>query len=162
MRRLAKYRKLSQKGLKFIAGFEGFRNHAYNDAAGNATIGYGHLLHMGGVTVNERNKRISKVRALLLLRKDCHKAANAVRKLQIKLSQNEFDALVSFAFNLGSGYFSRTHSIGKEISSRNYLGIANSMLLYSQAGGRRLEGLVRRRRMERRLFLNGNYNAQEG
>src|SRR3954462_14334785 len=109
MRRPARFRRISKKGVVFIAGFEGFRSEPYNDPAGYATVGYGHLIRYGPVRVTDRP--ISKRKAIRLLKKDMHKSASAVRKLDLKLTQAEFDALVSFAFNLGFGYFSGGHDM---------------------------------------------------
>ena len=102
---------VSEKGLEFIGRFEGFRDMPYNDAAvpPNATIGYGHMIHRGPVTVNDRiryKKGITQANALTLLRADAALAVYAVRRYcKVPLTQPQFDALVSFTFNCGAGAF---------------------------------------------------------
>jgi len=156
MRIPARFRRSSMKGVKFVAEFEGFRSHPYNDPAGYATVGYGHLIRYG--PIHSGDKAISKKQALKLLRRDMKRSAAAVRKLKIRLSQNEFDALVSFAFNLGTGYFSGDHDMARAIRSKSYHRIADAFMEYDRAGHRRLVGLTRRRGRERRLFLSGRYH----
>jgi lysozyme len=156
MRIPARFRRISKKGVVFIAGFEGFRSHPYNDSAGYATVGYGHLIRYGPIRPND--KPISKRKALKLLKKDIRKSTTAVRKLNLKLTQAEFDALVSFAFNLGFGYFNGGHDMAKAIRSKKRCQIGNAFLEYDWAGHHRAPGLTRRRRRERRLFLSGRYH----
>lgn len=95
---------LSSKGAAFIGAFEGFRAQCYDDAAGNCTIGYGHLVHLGPTTTADRTKwgTISKAEGLQLLERDAAKAALAVSdKIAVTLLQPEFDALVSLVYNCG-------------------------------------------------------------
>src|SRR5918995_4220849 len=97
---------LSDNGARFIARFEGFRSNLYDDAAGHCTIGYGHLVHRGrcdGSELAELRAGISEERALQLLRADAAAAADAVgRSVSVPLTEHQFDALVSFTFNVGS------------------------------------------------------------
>lgn len=144
--RLRRPQHLSRKGAKFIAQFEGFSARPYRDAVGVLTQGYGHTgVGIGGVW--------SQRKALRVLRSDAGFVARAVRRLPIKLNQNQFDALVSFGFNLGPGYFARGHTLGDALHRKDYRAVANAFLLYDQAGGHSLPGLTRRRNAERRLFL---------
>src|SRR3954468_22292218 len=96
---------LSGEGARFIGRFEGFRGQMYNDAAGHCTIGYGHLVHRGpidGSEAAEFKHGIGEERALAILRQDAASAAAAVREcVEVPLTQPQFDALVSFTFNLG-------------------------------------------------------------
>ena len=102
-------RKLSKAGAHFIATFEGFRSELYDDAAGHCTIGFGHLVHHGrcdGGEPRELRRGVTRERALELLQEDAKAAADAVnRVVEVPLSQPQFDALVSFVFNVGAGAF---------------------------------------------------------
>src|SRR5438105_14696901 len=96
---------LSRKGALFIASFEGFVAHPYNDPTRNATIGYGHLLHLGPVTRKDLDNwgSITQEQALGLLLADSTRAAGCIldRVHPPFRFQHRFDALVSFVFNLG-------------------------------------------------------------
>lgn len=139
--------KTSQKGIDLIKKFEGCRLDAYKCPAGVLTIGYGHT---AGVTAGQK---ISPAQAEVYLRTDLEKYEKNVEKYNNRYSwtQNEFDALVSFAFNIGS--------IDKLIANgtRTKAVIAEKILLYNKAGGKVLTGLTKRRQAERELFLSGAY-----
>lgn len=155
-------RRLSRKGAEFIARFEGFVPTPYNDAAGHATIGYGHLIHLGPVTDADRRKwgRLTRAAGLALLRKDAQTAANSVARVRPRImSQARFDALVSFVFNVGAGAFEQS-TLHKRLSRAGREGAADELLKWDQAGGRRLAGLDVRRRAERELFLRGDYGTR--
>src|SRR5579862_3661302 len=100
---------VSDAGLRFIGRFEGFRPKLYDDPAGNCTIGFGHLVHLGptdGSEPDELRAGISRERGLELLRADAGAAARAVRSsVRVPLSRCQFEALVSFAYNVGAGAF---------------------------------------------------------
>lgn len=155
---LRRPRKLSTKGAEFIARFEGFRSAPYNDAAGHATIGFGHLIHMGPVTDADRRKwgKLTYGAALKLLQKDAAIAAKSVYKNAKPTKQSRFDALVSFTFNVGTGAFERS-TLLKKHQAKDYPGAANEFAKWDMAGGRHLLGLTRRRQAERRLYLLGKY-----
>ena len=135
--------KTSQNGIDLIKKFEGCRLKAYKCAAGVWTIGYGHTNGVKSTNV------ITQEKAEELLKKDLEKYEKNVEKYNGKYgwNQNEFDALVSFAFNLGS--------IDKLTinGTRSRATIAEKMLAYNNAGGRVLAGLTERRKAERELFL---------
>ena len=134
-------------GIRFIAGFEGCRLRAYQDAVGVWTIGYGHTtnVHQGQV--------ITKARAVQLLKQDVRdKAADAVRRLvKVPLTQNEFTALVSLVFNIGAGAF-ESSTLLRLLNGKHYFLASLQFLRWNRAGGQVLLGLSRRRRAERRLF----------
>lgn len=137
----------SEKGVKMIASFEGCRLTAYLDVAGVPTIGFGHVagVQMGDV--------ITKEQALHMLAKDLkkfEKHVNGYNKIY-NFTQNEFDALVSFAYNIGN--IKQLTASG----TRSKTQIAAKMLLYVKAGGKRVPGLVNRRQKERNLFVTGGY-----
>jgi GH24 family phage-related lysozyme (muramidase) len=135
--------KASDKCIELIKKFEGCRLKAYRDPAGVLTIGYGHTRN---VTLGQT---ITEERALQYLRDDLVKAQTEVSKYNTiyKWNQNEFDALVSFVFNIGS--LSGLTKFG----TRSKEEIASKMLLYVNAGGKKLEGLVKRRKAEHDLFV---------
>lgn len=96
-------RNVSSAGLNRIGIFEGLRLRVYNDKYGHATIGYGHLLHRGPYTTKDR-QTITESEARDLLRKDAYVYADAVNAaVHEPLTQNQFDALVCLAFNIGVG-----------------------------------------------------------
>jgi lysozyme len=144
---------LSDKGLTMIANSEGYRARAYEDAAGHATIGFGHLLHHGGLTSADMAMEWDRARALNVLRNDAAEAQSAVRQLvKVPLTQNEFDALTSFVFNVGRGAFADS-TLLRLLNEGKRGQAANQFLRWDKAGGKTLLGLSRRRRAERSLFL---------
>jgi lysozyme len=148
--------RLSRAGAELIARFEGFVPRPYNDAAGHATIAFGHLLHHGPVTAADRGRwgTISLERGLTLLSEDAREAARAVeRGVRVPLTQEQFDALVSFVFNVGVGAFGSS-TLLRRLNAGDRAGAADELLRGSRAGGRVLEGLLNRRRAERALFLS--------
>jgi GH24 family phage-related lysozyme (muramidase) len=168
---------LSAKGAAFIGAFEGFRAECYDDAAGNCTIGYGHLIHTGPTTAADRAKwgTISRTRAAQLLQADAAHAAAAVRDhVHVPLRQGQFDALVSLAYNCGPGVIP---GVADVINTRpRYLypkptedGLAayrsrvqSTLVAYDHAGGQVLAGLKRRRQAEFVLFDTGHYTKAAG
>lgn len=147
--------KTSTRGLNLITTFEGLRLKAYKPTPHDVwTIGVGHThgVHAG--------QRISKVTAFRFLREDVAWAEKAVRGLRIQLNQNQFDALVSFTFNLGAGILASSHDIGRLLREKRYTAAANSMLEYRDPGTIEEAGLLRRRRAERHLFLSHPIRAK--
>lgn len=138
---------ISNKGIALIGRFEGCRLTAYKCPAGVWTIGYGHTGSVDGVKVGNGMK-ITKDKATELLRFDCARFEAHVSKYsRYNWTQNEFDALVSFAYNVGN--INGLTASGKRSRSE----IAEAMLRYNKAGGKVLSGLTRRRQAERELFL---------
>lgn len=137
--------KTSQNGIDLIKKFEGCRLDAYKCPAGVWTIGYGHT---AGVTCG---MKISPAQAEAYLRADLEKYEKKVEKYndRYRWTQNEFDAMVSFAYNLGS--IDKLTADG----TRTKAVIAEKMLLYNKAGEKVITGLTRRRQAERELFLSG-------
>lgn len=142
---------VSEKGLEFIARWEGCVLHAYDDGTGVWTIGIGHT---GGV---KPGQTITRARALALLRQDAGHAVAAVNSLGLHLTQPEFDALVSFAFNCGGGAL--TGGVSKNLHAGSPQAAMVVLREYDHAAGRVLTGLVRRRAAESALFLHGSYGA---
>jgi lysozyme len=150
---------LSAAGLSFIARHEGFRARAYSDAAGYETIGYGHR-----VTAGERYPHgIGEEAARRLLAADAGQAEEAVRAgVGVALIQAEFDALISFTFNVGAGAFARS-TLRQRLNAGDFTGAADEFLRWNKLrvnGALCVSpGLTRRREDERRLFRDGDYGA---
>lgn len=145
---------ISNKGLDLIKQFEGCRLKAYKDPAGVPTIAYGHT---AGVKMGDT---ITQEQADELLRDDLVIYEGKVAKYDDKYhwNQNQFDALVSFAYNIGS--IDQLTSNGR----RSIKTISDKILEYNKAGGKKLEGLVRRRKAEKALFdeaVEGDSSAVE-
>jgi GH24 family phage-related lysozyme (muramidase)/LysM repeat protein len=139
---------LSQKGIDLIKSFEGLRTRAYRDPVGVWTIGYGHT---GGV---KPGQVISRERAEQLLRADTAWAQAAVRRsVKVPLTQGQFDALTSFTFNLGAGALASS-TLVKKLNARDYAGAQKEFGRWVHAGGEVLQGLVRRRAAEAKMFGN--------
>lgn len=134
-------RKIGQAGLNLIKEFEGCRLKAYQCAAGVWTIGYGHT---AGV---KQGQTITQAQAESFLKQDCEKFEKYVNNatyvpITESLNQNQFDALMSFAFNCGA------YNLKKLCAGRNATQIANALSKYNKAAGKTLNGLVRRRAAE--------------
>jgi len=156
----AKPTKLSPNGAAFIGRFEGFRGAMYNDAAGHCTIGFGHLVHHGPINGGESAEfkaGITRERALQLLQADAAIAAKCVAtKVKVPLSQAQFDALVSFTFNVGTGAF-QDSTLLRMLNAGDYSAVPGQLERWSRAGGRVLQGLLNRRHAEGTLFSRGAY-----
>lgn len=137
----------SQKGIDLIKKFEGCRLEAYKCPAGVWTIGYGHTK---GV---QNGQKITQAQAEELLREDLRIYEQAVEScVKVPLSQNQFEALVSFCYNCG-GEALRTSTLLKLLNEGKYSEAGEQFLRWNKAGGRVLAGLTRRREEERKLFL---------
>jgi lysozyme len=147
---------LSEAGARFIAGFEGFGQRLYNDVAGHCTIGYGHLVHRGNCTGREPQRwrnGLSQAEALDLLREDCAVRVAVVREaVDVSLNQNQFDALVSFVFNVGETNF-RTSTLLRKLNGGDYDAVPDELKKWVNAGGKPVAGLVRRRSEEAAMFV---------
>lgn len=147
--------RLSDAGIDFIAKFEGRRMAVYLDPVGLPTVGVGHLL-----TAAEKKKwpvghKLSTAEVNELFRKDVKRFEDAVNsKVKVPLRQNEFDALVSLAFNIGTGALSKS-TVLRRLNAGDRHGAADAFLSWNKAGGRVLNGLTRRRKAEREMFLSG-------
>lgn len=135
----------TRKAKDLIELFEGLRLRAYRDPVGKPTIGYGHTsgVRMGDV--------ITKEQAEILLEADMTLVIKKLESYDSKYhwNENEFNALLSFGFNLGIGSIDQVTANGTRTKGE----IASKMLLYYNAGGKRLEGLARRRQKEHDLFI---------
>lgn len=148
--------KTSDAGRKMIEDFEGCILHAYNDGTGTPTIGYGHTSAAGPPFVT-MGMKIDEGEADQFLASDLGRVESTVSDLiEVALSQTQFDALVSFQFN--TGWLGHPGcSLRKALNGGNYKLAGSDFMLYDEASGRVLTGLLRRRQTERMLFLTGKY-----
>lgn len=144
--------KISQKGLKIIKGHETLVLEAYPDPGYGwkvPTIGWGHT----GPDV-KRGDKITKKRADQLLLEDLGVAERAVSvNVNVPLTQNQFDALVSLVFNIGVGRFMGS-TLLKKLNAGDYMGAANEFPKWRKSNGQVMGGLIRRRAEEKALFLS--------
>ena len=139
---------ISQNGIDLIKQFEGCKLKAYQCSAGVWTIGYGHT----GSDVY-KGLTITQEKAESLLKSDLIVHCNNVSKLvKVKLNQNQFDALVSFEYNVGYGNFSSS-TLLKLLNKGDYTGAAGQFEKWVYAGKTVLAGLQKRRKAEKELFL---------
>lgn len=143
--------KINNEGLELIKSFEGLKLIAYLCPAGVWTIGYGHT---SGV---KKGQVITKAQAENMLKSDLKRYEAYVNdNVHIDLNENQFSALVSFTFNCGVG------NLRTLVKGRTAEQIAEAMLLYNKASGTPLNGLIRRRKAERELFLKpASVNLEE-
>lgn len=142
--------KTSQAGIDLIKSFEGYSATPYEDVVDKLTIGYGHLIKPGEIFT-----AIGPEQAEMILASDLGEAEKAVSDLvKEPLSQNEFDALVSFTFNLGRNAL-KNSTLLRLLKSGQVEAAADQILRWDHAGGKVVAGLTRRRQAERSLFLHG-------
>lgn len=144
---------ISDKGSSLIKQFEGLRLTAYQDSVGVWTIGYGWTQPVDGKPIRP-GMTIKEETAERLLRTGLVGYESDVSKLvKVKLTQGQFDALVSFAYNLGTRALS-TSTLLQKLNAGDYAGAADEFPRWNKAGGKVLPGLMRRREAERALFLS--------
>ena len=141
--------KTGTKGIDLIKHFEGCELEAYKCAAGVWTIGYGHIK---GVT---SNSVITQEQAEQMLVEELNEYEGYINNMvTTPLSQNQFDALVSWVYNLGGGNL-KASTLLKVVNSGEFDGVPAQIMRWNKAGGKVLEGLTRRRQAEADLF-SGN------
>lgn len=141
--------KTSEAGKIFIKEKEGLRLEAYRCSAGVLTIGYGHT---GGDV--DPGMKITPEQAEVYFLKDLENKAERYvnRYVKVKLTQGQFDALVSFTFNLGAGNLLKS-TLLKLLNTGDYAGAAEQFERWTKSGGKITPGLVKRRREEKEMFL---------
>lgn len=144
---------LSSNGLQFIKGFEGFKGSPYLDSAGIPTIGYGTIMYPDGSRVTMNDNDIDEAQAEQYLAFEISQKCGGVSKMVSgSVNQNQFDALVSFAYNLGLGALHGSTLL--KLVNQNLLDqAANEFPKWNHAGGVAVPGLTRRRLAEQQLFL---------
>ena len=143
--------RISQEGVNLIKHFEGCRLEAYKCPAGVWTIGYGHTK---GV---KEGDAIEQEAAEAFLIEDLESFEQAVTRLvEVPLTQQQFDALVSWTFNLGAGNLAES-TLLRKLNNYQYAEVPEQMMRWVRAGGKVLDGLVRRRAAEAALFQNKDW-----
>ena len=136
------------EGLALIKKFEGCELKAYQCSAGVWTIGYGHTKDV------EEGDTISKDQAEEMLVEELHEYENYINEyVTAPLSQNQFDAMVSWVYNLGPANL-KASTLLKVLNAGDYEGVPAQIRRWNKAGGEILDGLIRRREAEARLFKN--------
>ena len=140
--------KISEKGIEAIKSFEGLRLETYEDPAGVLTIGYGHT----GDNVWPGDK-ISEYWATDLLKRDLAKVEEQIDSLGLRLSQGQADALISFTFNLGFERLLNSSLLRVIRNGGSMRQIKHEFKRWVYANGKKLEGLVKRRKWEADRFF---------
>lgn len=147
--------KTSEKGIALIKKYEGFESRPYLDAVGVPTIGFGATHYGNGTKVRMSDKSITETVASELLVKMLVGYENTVKMLvQKPINQNQFDALVSFVYNLGGVNLSKSTLLKKINIDPNDKTIAAEFMKWVNAGGNPLKGLIRRREEESKLYFS--------
>ena len=142
--------KTSNSGIDLICSFEGLRLKAYDDGVGIWTIGYGTTV-INGVKVKKGDK-CTVDQAKSYMTQDLKQFESAVNQVKVPLNQNQYDVLVSLAYNIGVSAFLNS-TLFKKLNAKDYKGAAAEFPKWNKAGGRVLAGLVKRRKAEMELFL---------
>ena len=150
-----KITKLSQKGLELIKSFEGLSLKPYVCSGGINTIGYGSTYYTNGKKVTLQDQPITKQQAEELIKNSLSTYEKAVDSFcRDDISQSQFDALVSFAYNLGTGALQKSTLIKKVNANPKDVTIADEFLKWNKAAGRVLAGLTKRRQAEANLYFS--------
>ena len=150
-----KITKLSQKGLELIKQFEGLSLTPYVCAGGINTIGYGNTYYTNGKKVTLKDPKITQKQAEELLKHSLSTYEKAVDSFcRDDISQSQFDALVSFAYNVGTGALQKSTLIKKVNANPKDATIADEFLKWNKSAGRVLAGLTRRRQAEANLYFS--------
>jgi len=149
-------RHITQDGLDLIKRFEGFSPTIYICPAGYPTIGYGHLVR--DHEQDRYQQGITEQEAEDLLRRDVQAAERAVlRLIDVPLTDGQYDALVSFTFNLGAGALQRS-TLRRKVNREQHAEVPAQLMRWVWAGGRKLKGLQKRRKIESRFYQAVNAN----
>ena len=144
---------VSPFGVDLICGFEGKRLTAYDDGVGVWTIGFGTTVYPNGIKVM-KGDTCTEAQAKTYMAHDLKKFEATVNKaVTVQLNQNQFDALVSLAYNIGTNAFSKS-TLVKKLNANDIRGAADQFDVWVNAGGKRMQGLVIRRAKEKALFLS--------
>jgi lysozyme len=149
-----KITKTGNEGIELIKTFEGFRSAPYKCPAGIPTIGYGATFYPNGKKVTMADKSITEVEATELLKSMLKSFEKYVDSYCVdSITQNQFDALVSFCYNLGPANLKSSTLLKKVNANPNDPTINAEFMKWTKAGGKTLAGLVRRREAESKLYF---------
>ncbi|HDR2276449.1 TPA: lysozyme [Enterobacter ludwigii] len=143
----------SDKGIALIKEFEGCKLTAYQDSVGVWTIGYGWTQPVDGKPIRAGMTIKQEIAERLLKTGLVSYESDVSRLVKVGMTQGQFDALVSFTYNLGARSLS-TSTLLRKLNAGDYAGAADEFLRWNKAGGKVLNGLSRRREAERALFLS--------
>ena len=144
---------VSNNGVDLICELEGEQLIAYDDGVGIWTIGFGTIKYPNGVRV-KKGDTCTLEQAKEYMRHDLIEFEHTVNSsVKAPLTQNQFDALVSLAYNIGSSAF-KSSTLVKKLNTGDYQGAADQFNMWINAGGKRMQGLVNRRDREKLLFLS--------
>jgi len=144
---------ISENGLKLLSEWEGEILHIYKDSAGLPTVGVGHLLTKEERVGGKYEGGITHEQAMQILTNDLRRFERTVNDgVKVALNQNQYDALVIFAFNIGDGGFLSSTALRK-INAKEFDRVPDAMQMWNKAGGKIDDGLINRRKKEIKLFL---------
>jgi lysozyme len=147
--------RLDSKGYDLIKSFEGLSLKPYKCSAGVPTIGYGSTYYENGIKVQMSDAPITGARAEILLKNVADRFAQKVANLIKKpITQNQFNALVSFAFNVGSGALASSTLLKLVNENPNNAMISKEFLKWNKANGKTIQGLTNRRIKESALYFS--------
>ena len=146
---------VSKNGLDLIKQFEGLSLKPYLDVVNIPTIGWGSTYYPDGKKVTLQDKEITEQKAFEILEYIANKDFGSFvnKAVKVKLNQNQFDALVSFAYNLGNGNLQQS-TLLKKVNNNDFIGASLEFEKWNKAGGKVLNGLTKRRTAEKELFLS--------
>jgi lysozyme len=146
--------KLDENGYKLIQEFEGLSLVPYLCSAKVATIGYGATFYPSSKKVTMQDQPISLATAKWMLKETANKfAADVDKMIKANINQNQFNAIVSLAYNIGLGGLAKSSLLKKVNANPSDPTIRNSFLVWNKAGGRVLDGLTKRRTKEANLYF---------
>ena len=149
-------RQISPHGLEKLKQWEGLKTKAYKDAGGVWTIGYGHTA-MAGEPKPRAGMVITPAEAENILLKDLVQYETAIENnVKVKLTDNQFAALVSFVYNIPLASFKKSKLL-KKLNAGNYDAVPTELMKWTKAGGKKIQGLVNRRRAEGYLWMEGAF-----
>ena len=144
-------KKVSTAGIALICSFEGLKLKAYDDGVGIWTIGFGTTIYPNGIKV-KKGDTCTEAQAKAYMAHDLKKFESAVNNaVTVPINQNQFDALVSLAYNIGTGALKES-TLLKKLNEADYKGAAAQFNVWNKGGGKVIQGLVNRRAVERKLF----------
>lgn len=143
---------VSPSGIDLICNFEGLRLKSYDDGIGIWTIGFGTTKYPNGLRV-KKGDSCTLEQAKAYMQNDLKEFEQTVNDaVRVPLNQNQFDTLVSLAYNIGTNAF-KNSTLVKKLNDGDYQGTANQFNVWVVAGGKRMQGLVNRRAAEKEVFL---------
>jgi len=146
--------KLDDNGYKLIQGFEGLSLVPYKCQAGISTIAYGATFYPSGKKVTMQDAPISLATAKWMFKETADKfAADVDKMIKANINQNQFNAIVSLAYNIGLAGLAKSSLLKKVNANPSDPTITNSFMIWNKAGGKVLNGLTKRRAIEAKLYF---------